>query len=283
MTGRRLGWAMALGGVLLVSTDALWVRWSEVGGWEASLIASLFALPAYLIVGRLVDGTGPVAAFRVAPRPMLLIALLAATSQISFITALTRTSVANVAIMVGAVPITASVAAWFVVREKPSRHVVTSVLVVFVGILIVVGGSIGEPSLDGDLLALLAITAFSTNIALWRRLPDASRFAALAASAVIVVAVSLVFASPFGHPTRTYLALGAMGLVFNTAGRLLHTTATKHAPAAEIALFTPAETIVAAVLGWIAFNEVPPGATWIGGALILAAVLYGTILTTTPD
>ena len=262
----------------MVSTDALWVRWSELGGWEASLVASMFALPVYLVLGRVFDTAGPVATFKVAPGPLLTISVLAATSQISFITALTRTSVANVAIMVGAVPITAAIAGWVIAKERPSRRVVIAVIVVFVGIAIVVGGSVGEPNLDGDLLALVAVSAFSINLGLWRRNVDASRYVALAMSSVIVMTVALLFASPFGHDPRAYLAIGAMGLVFNSWGRVLNTTATKYVPASEVGLFTPIETVAASLWGWLAFSEVPAAATWFGGALILAAVVYGTIL-----
>lgn len=278
MKRRHIGWAFACTGVLMVSTDALWVRWSELGGWEASIVTSMFALPMYLLLGRVFDKTGPVASFAVAPGALLLISVLAATSQISFISALTRTSVANVAIMVGAVPITASITGWLIAKERPSRRVSISVAVVFVGIAIVVGGSVGEPSLDGDLLALLAVSAFSVNLALWRRNAEASRFVALALSSVIVISVASFFASPFGHDPRAYVALGAMGLVFNSWGRVLNTTATKYVSTSEVGLFTPIETVAAAMWGWIAFNELPPAATWIGGGLILAAVFYGTIL-----
>jgi len=278
MTRRHIGWAFALAGVLLVSLDALWVRWSELSGWEASILASIFALPMYLVLGRVFDDKGPVTTFKVAPRALLTISVLAATSQISFISALTRTSVANVAIMVGAVPITASIAGWLIAKERPSRRVLIAVIVVFIGIVIVMGGSVGEPRLGGDLLSLLAVTSFSINLALWRRNVDASRYVALALSSVIVIAVAAVFASPFGHEPRAYLALGAMGLIANSWGRVLNTTATKYVSASEVGLFTPIETVAASAWGWLAFSEVPAVATWIGGGLILAAVVYGTIL-----
>ena len=278
MTRRRVGWAFALSGVLLVSLDALWVRWSELNGWEASVLVSIFALPTYLVLGRIFDDAGPITTFKAAPGALLTISVLAAMSQISFISALTRTSVANVAIMVGAVPITASIAGWLIAKERPSRRVMIAVFIVFIGITIVVGASLGEPSLDGDLLALLAVSSFSVNLALWRRNADASRYVALALSSVMVIAVASLFASPFGHEPRAYLALGAMGFVANSWGRVLNTTATKYASASEVGLFTPVETVAASLWGWLAFSEVPMVATWVGGALILAAVVYGTIL-----
>ena len=95
-------------------------------------------------------------------------------------------------------------------------------------------------------------------------------------SAVLSVAVASAFASPFSLDGRTYLACLGMG-VLNPLGRLLHTNAPRYAPAAEVALFTPVETVAASLWAWLAFSEVPAVGTVVGAVIIIAGVLYGTV------
>ena len=66
-----------------------------------------------------------------------------------------------------------------------------------------------------------------------------------------------------------------MGGFFGPIARLCMSTATRHATAAEVSLFTPVETIAASLWVWMWFDEVPPTPTFIGGTIVVVAVFYG--------
>ncbi len=104
-----------------------------------------------------------------------------------------------------------------------------------------------------------------------------SRFVGLAIAALVTVMVSAAWADPFGHPAQAYLACAFMGVVFNPLGRVCHTNAPRFAPVAEVALFTPIETVAATTWAWIAFSESPTTATFVGGAVVIVGVVYGTL------
>ena len=145
-----------------------------------------------------------------------------------------------------------------------------------VGILIVVSGSLGKPSLSGDLWALVAITVFSVNFTIWRRYPDMNRFVGLGLSAVLTLLVAAPFASPFSYGRSVYVPLLLMGPAFNPIGRVCHTNAPRFISAAEAALFVPVETVAATFWAWLVFSEIPSTQTLVGGAVVIAAVLWGT-------
>jgi len=273
---RRLGWALAATGFLLISTDSIFVRLSGASDWDIAFIVSVFALPVYLILNRFFDKVGPLESFRAYPGPLLLVALMAAVSQVTFIATVNRTEIANVVVVIGSAPIWAALAAWLILGERADRRTWLAIGAVMTGILIVVSGSLGQPSLSGDLWALVAITVFSVNFTIWRRYPEMSRFVGLGISAIMIMVVAAPFSSPLGHDASVYLPLLAMGLVFNPIGRSFHTTAPKYAPAAEAALFVPLETMSATLLAWLAFSETPDTRTVIGGILVIGAVLWGT-------
>lgn len=275
--GRARGWALAALGMLLVSTDSFFIRLADTDGWTIAFLVTVVSLPLQLILQRLLDGGRPVEKFRAYPRGLLTVGVLSGISQVCFVTAVTRTDVANVVVIVAASPILAAVIGRVVYGERTDRQVWIAILITLLGVVIVVSASIGEPNLVGDLLALGAVAAFATNINVWRRYADQSRFVGLAIAAFVTLLIAAPFADPFGQDARVYLACVGMGLVFNPLGRLRHTSAPRHAPAAEVALFTPVETLAATAWAWIAFSEQPPAQTFVGGAVILAGLVFGTL------
>ena len=96
-------------------------------------------------------------------------------------------------------------------------------------------------------------------------------------SSATMAVVCAPFASLAGAPGRVFVAAGLMGLLFNPLGRVSYTTAPRYAPTAEVALFSPVETVAATTWAWLFFSERPSVGTVVGGAVVLAAVIYGTV------
>jgi len=275
---RRKGWGLAALGMLLVSTDSYFIRLSELSGWNVAFLVACFSFPVQLLFQRVVEGGRPVEAFRRYRRGLLIVGTLSGISQISFISAVTRTNVSNVVVIVAAAPIIAAIVGRVMLGERTSRQVWVAILITIGGVVIVVSGSIGEPNLTGDFLAVLAIVAFAVNMNVWRRYSDMSRFVGLALSAIVTGGIAVWFIdNPFSHDLRAYASVACMGLLFNPLGRIAHTNAPRFAPAAEIALFVPVETLAATAWAWIAFNEQPVTATFIGGAIVIAGMIVGTL------
>ena len=262
--------------MLVVSTDSFFVRWSRAEVWDLVFWVALMSLVTYFVMGSRSESMNPIRSWRSFRVPLTAIAVLSTVSQVSYITAVTRTTVANVVVIIGASPVMVALVGRIFFGEKTSRRVWTAIFVTFTGMTVIVAGSIGEPNLDGDLLAVLAVGAFSIGVNIWRRWPEMSRIVGLSISAVLSVAVASLFASPFSLDGRAYLACLGMG-VLNPLGRLLHTNAPRYAPAAEVALFTPVETVAASLWAWLAFSEVPAVGTVVGAVIIVAGVLYGTV------
>ena len=81
-----------------------------------------------------------------------------------------------------------------------------------------------------------------------------------------------------GQSVRTYVLLILMGTILGPTGRVAVSSATRYITAAEVSLVTPVETVAASLWAWLAFAERPPTTTFVGGAIILCAVAYGTIV-----
>ncbi len=276
---RPLGWLLAAVGMIGVSTDSLWVRLSEAEAIDVAFWVACCALPLYAVLGRWLDHASPIRSLRTHTKPLLALAVLSAASQVTFITAITQTRVANVVAIVAASPLMASAVARVALKERISARVGVAIAVTILGVGLIVSTSLGQPTLRGDVLALVAVACFSVSLNIWRRHPEMSRFTGLSLSAAMVVVATAFFASPFSLDMRAYLAVAAMGLCFNPLGRLAHSSAPRFAPVSEVSLFIPIETVAGTVWAAVFLGELPRPMVVVGGVVVMAGVFYGTIAT----
>ena len=273
---RRLGWLLAALGMLFVSTDAFFVRLSEVDAWTIGFLMACGSVVSLGAVAFARRDSVPAGTPLVSPM-MLVIGGLNALTQMLFITAVTRSEVANVVVIVAAAPLFAALIAWVALRERTEPRVAAAIALTTVGIGSVMTGSLGTPTLDGDLIAVLAILAFAATIVIWRRHPGLDRPRTLVVGSVIMAAAASLFADWSAIDARALLAGAGMGLIFNPTGRMLYSSAPRFAPAAEVAVFAPVETVAATVWVWVAFGEQPTATTVLGGVIVISSVLLATV------
>jgi drug/metabolite transporter (DMT)-like permease len=86
------------------------------------------------------------------------------------------------------------------------------------------------------------------------------------------------FGTRFGnYPVRTWLAFTALGVVPTIGGHGLTNRALRSLPAPTVGLFLLGEPVIASLLAMALFAETPSPATFVGGAIVLAAL--GLVLT----
>ncbi len=277
MADRPRGWALAALGMLLVSTDSLWVRVSGASAWDVAFIVGVLSTVLYAGIGASTAASSW-ASIRSDTKPLLVAGVLGMVSQLTFISAITHTEVPHVVAIVATAPVLAAAIAWIALRERTSPRVAIGIALTMVGIGFVVGDSLGSPKLLGDFLALVAVAAFALTTVLWRRYKTMSRTVGLALSSALMAAVSSFWADPTTLDTRAMLAMFAMGLCCNPLGRLAYSTAPKYAPASEVTLFAPVETVAGIAWAALFLDELPTIATVLGAVVIVAGMLYGTVL-----
>ncbi len=277
-TPRKTGLLMAFFGMLVISTDSLITRAADAEGWDVAFWYGAFSAPAMALYLTMTEGGRPMAAARRSGWLVLVSGALQTVSTTAFILAIKNTTVANVVVIIAAAPLITAVLARVLLGERTNTRTWTAIAMAMAGILIVVSGSLGGGGFTGDLLAVVAITAFGLNLTIWRRRPEMSRILVLAVAGVTTTIAASTQAQILGHPTRTYLLIALMGLALGPLGRVALASATRYLTAAEVSLFTPVETIAASLWAWLFFSEVPGTTTWLGGAAIVAALIYGTVM-----
>lgn len=272
----RRGALLVAGAALAWSSAGLIARAATTDPWTTLFWRSVFACVFLVIYIGLRDRRGAVRAFRQLGLPGLGVALSFGTSMMCFIIALEKTAVANVLIFQAAAPFVAAILAWVWLGERVSISSGLAILATITGIVVMVSDSIEKGRILGDLLSAVMGVSFAVMIVLARRHRDVPMTAATCLATAITAIVSLPFATfILSSADFTLLALfgvGQMGL-----GVVMFTSGVRLIPAADAGLITVLEVILAPIWVWLAFGENPGPRAFIGGTIVLFAVIGHTV------
>ena len=194
-----------------------------------------------------------------------------------------HTTIANVLFIGGTVPFFAGLLGWIVLRERVHRTTWLAMAIAFCGIVVMTGGGLAQGNSIGDLLALGAMVCFAGLIVAMRagRLQDMTPLLVIGMSvATVAAAISL---PTFAISLHDLLICVVMGAVQSFVAYIIFMIATRHLRAGEVSLLGVSETIFGPLWVWLAVNEVPANATFLGGAVILVAVVIQGVATLRAD
>ncbi len=268
------GLLLMLGSALLFSTAGIFTKAVEASGWEVIFWRAFFSaiLTAAIILWR---GRWQAEVTRMGRRG-LLAAVIGACGTAAFLSAFKLTGVANVALIYSATPLVAALLAWVLLREAPGMTMLAGAALGIVGILAILAGSLGELSLIGDLLALVMALSLALLFVLYRAWPATPSMGPMALSCVLLLPVAAWLSEPSQTPPGEIALMACFGLVFAAASVMMFEAA-KRMPSGQAGLISTSETPFAILLAWLILNEVPMLATFIGGALVMAGVLLGSL------
>jgi len=255
---------------IVFSTAGIFTKGVSAGPWEIIFWRGVFAA-GFTTVFVFLRGTFK-REFVQMGKSGLSVALVGTAGIAAFIPALKLTTMANVALIFASAPLLAAVLAWLWIGERLSGKLVAACFATTTGVAIIFQGSIGSINIRGDLLALWMTCALAIMMAIYRRYPKTPAAGPAALSSLLLLPPALLLGGAFSVPLDEVLVLMAFGLVFAIASVTLAEGA-KRIPAGETALLSVLETPLAPLFGWWFFSEIPPMATFVGGTLILAAVI----------
>lgn len=260
-------------GVLVISPDALLTRLISVDHWTMIFWRALFlSFGMWLVLGF----TSPNRVwlqYRTLRGGALLKVVAYSLGTISFVFAITHTSVANTLIILSTTPLFAALVSRVLLGEKIEMRVLAAILLVAAGIAVIAYGSGGgDASRLGDLVALLGAFFLACGFSFVRRFPDASTFAAISCSGLLTALLILPLAAPFSVSPADMGYLMLMGIYMLPIGTALMFAGPRYIPAPEVGLLLLLESVLGPVWVWLALGEAPGRYTLIGGALVLATL-----------
>lgn len=195
--------------------------------------------------------------------------------------AIQTTTIANAVFLFTASPFVAAVLGWILLRERVTPATWAAIAVAVVGMFVMVREGLAVGALVGNIAALLSAVGFGAfSVALrWGKLADmlpaallGAVFSALAAALVIVILGEPLVVSPRDMGIAT-----GIGAVVLAVGMILFTTGSRVIPAADLTLFSLIEVLLAPLWVWAFRGETASSGTFVGGAILLAAVAFNAI------
>jgi drug/metabolite transporter (DMT)-like permease len=273
----RRGVLLVGGAAVAWSTAGLLVRWTDTDPWTTLFWRALFAGAALLVHLLVSEGRRSAAAILGLGPVGLGLAACLALSMVTFINALDRTTVANVMVFQAASPLFAALLARAWLGERIAPRVAIAIGTTLAGVMVMVSSRLGlsDPAreLGGDLIALV----MSLASALVNILARLDRRVAIPAATCLAMLVTAIVALPFADlaPSASDLGLLALfGIGQMALALVMFTGGVRLIPAADAALISLLECPLAPLWVWLAFGEVPDTQSLVGGAIVLAAVLY---------
>jgi drug/metabolite transporter (DMT)-like permease len=260
------------------------VAWSTAGVLQRQLTLdtstqvfgrAAFAGMALLAYVAIVERGRVVQAFRSVGAAGVAVALCVAIASSSFIAALNHTTVARVLFILALSPVLAALLARVALGEPITRRTVVAMALALVGVALMLGAP-GEGSLAGDGLAFLVALAFALMVVITRARRDISMAPATCLSQVILVAAFLPLASPGQIDGDDVAWLAALGIGQIGLGFALLTVGARLIPAAQVGLITLLEVVLGPLWVWLALDERPSTLTFVGGAIVIVAIVIQT-------
>lgn len=217
------------------------------------------------------------------------------TAGLSFVASLFYTTVAEAIFMVGIAPFLSALLGFWILRERIPHVTWLAMTVALVGMGLIFYGNRGGGAVTGTLLALYSAFCFSCYAVLLRWGQKTEMSVALIWNALYLIAVSgLVLLLPTGLRETAGLAsfaigwwnFGAtflMGALQLTVGMILFTMGSRSVPAAQLSLIALLEPVLSPLWAWLVSSELPPVWTFMGGAVIVGAIVIQALFSATWD
>lgn len=267
---------VVLAGILWSSQGLIFRQIDSAGTWAVLFWRSVGMVPVLLAFLIWRAGGSPLPAIRAVGLAGVLggIGLVGAFGGAIY--SIQATTIANAVFLFAASPFLTALIGWAVLGERVRPETWAAMGVAMAGIFVMVRDGLEGGALAGNVAALLSALGFAVfTVSLrWRGLADTLPSVLL--GGIFSIAVGALVAGHLGQtlavPLPDALWSMAMGAGTLSGGMVLYTLGSRVVPAAELALLSNIEVMLAPLWVWLFLNETASAATFMGGAILLVAV-----------
>ena len=268
------GYILLLFGGFCLSWGGLVVRSFETSNaWEILLLRSVFfflGISTFLLltykknVPKIIKDSG---------LPGLLGGFVMSFSFIAFVFGMMNTSVANVVFIISTQTMFLAVFGFFYLKEKVSLISLISIIFAMSGIMIMIGDSMTSGTLFGNLIALIIPISFSILVMIVRKNSNLDLVPAIWFASIFSIIYSCVMVESFNFTSHDIFMGFLLGVPQLSFGFICITIGSRTTRSVTIGLLMLSETIFAPLWVWLFINEIPPASIFMGGLVIILAII----------
>ncbi len=260
------GFCLSWGGFIIRSFE-------EASIWQILFLRSFFFLLALIAFLFVTYKKNTLNIIKESGFPGLLGGFVLSFSFVAFVVAMSNTTVANVVFIISTQTMFLAIFGYFYLKEKVSLIGLISILLAMSGIIIMVGDSISGGSLFGNIVALAIPINFAILVMIIRKNTKVDMVPAIFYSGIFSLIYGFVLAESFEF-TKHDLWMGfLLGVPQLAVSFICITIGSRTVESATIGILMLMETLCAPLWVWLFLNEIPPISVFIGGAVIISAII----------
>ncbi len=277
-TDHLRGVAITGAGVLILSPDSLLIRTIEGGPLLVNFWRGLMIGVVLLGFFTIRERGNLLSVLRVMGWSGAGVALSFAFGTTMFVTAIKHTVVANALIILSAIPLLSALLSMLVLKERIAVRTWGAIALAMIGMLIIFSEGIESGTWVGDLAALGCAVAGAIEFVLIRRAKAVNLVPAIGLGGLLTAFGMLWLVDPLSILPEDYVNLALMGLVVQPLSFALIALGPRYLPAPEVGLIMLLETLLGPIWVWWFQAELPPANTFLGGAVVLTALIGNALL-----
>ena len=280
---KTIGLTLAIFGALLLTPDTLFMRLSQLDGFNMLLWRGGLSGLAYFMIWLWVRGPRDLS--NIWTRNFAIIVACQTGNAALFSLAIALAPVIVVLIGVATVPIFAALLSRLLLGEALSMRTLITAAMVFLGLFIsVLGSDDGHLMLDlttliGAGLGLGVAFSLAMNFTIIRKDTDVPFVLAIAVGAIAAAGLAAVFATTLAWPPLPQMAAIALtGIFILPLSFVTLSYAARFVPSSTVSLIMLLETVLGPLWVWWGIGEAPSAMMLIGGGIVLTCLSVFLIL-----
>jgi len=260
------GFCLSWGGFIVRSFE-------QASVWQILFLRSFFFLLAITFFLLITYKGKTLKIFKKSGFPAVLGGFVMSISFVSFIVAMSNTTVANVVFIISTQSLFLAIFGYFYLKEKVSLIGFLSITLAMTGIIIMIGDSVSSGSLFGNLVALAIPINFSILVMIIRKYSNLDMIPAIFYSGVLSCFYGLFLTESFIFSSHDIFMGFLLGVPQLALGFICITIGSRTTASATIGLLMLSETLFGPIWVWLFLNEIPPLSVFIGGFVIILALI----------
>lgn len=263
-------------GGLALTIDIPLIRLSDGNAWSILMLRGGVTFLAALVTWAVWRSITPKAPKLIPGRLGFVVACLYGLGSITFITAVYNTTTANLVFILAFNTMFAALLSWLFLKERLRPATLLAMAVMVLGILIIVGDSIGTGNLFGDIMAACSAFLIACAITVSRASGRDMGYTALI-GVIFPFAIAAFMVSQTGYNVEAPWWIIFNGAVVTPLAFFCLAAGPRYISGPEVAMFYLLETVLAPVWMWMIFYEVPTRNSLIGGTILVVALVVHSL------
>lgn len=265
-------------GVLIISPDGLLTRLIQVDHWTLIFWRAILMAFGMWLLTCFFHPKNTWRAYKSIGVHGLLMVIFYTFGTISFITAITHTSVANTLIILSTTPLFAALIGRIAFAEAIKLRTWCAIFLVAIGIYVISSDSESQDAtLYGDLAAMSGAFFLAAGFSVVRRKPTISVFPVFSIAGLVTALLSFPLAEPLSVTQQDMGYLIIMGVYMLPMATALMFLGPRYIPASEVGLMMLLESVLGPTWVWLVLGENPGSRTLVGGAIIISTLAINTV------